>query len=734
MRRDQWWTWSANRPAELLHLEGGFRVTPLLFSTAIDRATLLLPGPDISFGSRAIGGGSAEFTTRHGGTVLEWRYDFMPPGGVTINWRATELAEWGLRYWVVLCIEAPQGVTLHHDPATGVVQGQHGDQPLTITSNHPPALVTSHENAEDVAHEYDDRGYFFLGSRAKEGQVLALRFNLEQAPEQRITLSMGEAKEESASIDGIGKSPEELQSALQAVQDVMAWNHVHDAVNDRPYTVLSRFWNVRKFGGFGVWLSDILYNAMLWSYFDAVAARENLEAVFAWQTEAGNFPCLVTGNDAWVDRSQIPTAAFTVWNIFRHTGDRTFLEWAYPAIRRNHEWWRRCRALGDSGFITYGTSPGVGSGLYAGTKFGAQNESSMDNSPIHEAAGFDAETGLLQTIDVGLNSLYALDAEMLGLIASALGRDEDAANHHRDHRELAALISTRLWDSERCVFANRLPDDMADGGTFIRPIIPTSFYPLVAGAATPEQACLLCDGYLTAPDKFGGHFGLPSTTRDDPAFLENVYWRGRIWPPMNYWTYHGLRRMGMVEEATNLAEKSWALFKESWRDRLCGENYNADTGEIHDQSDTDGFYSWGALLPAIAVAEAADVTPWRGLSLNPSRVVSGFGPIMIDGGLLRIKTDADGWRIYIDGREVLEGNVTGYLSEIKFGERGFSVIIPPGPDRERLGFPGRRIVQAILGETSLETSISQIVIPARPGELRLTVKLGELPGNSNGRN
>ena len=73
------------------------------------------------------------------------------------------------------------------------------------------------------------------------------------------------------------------------MHDVIAWNHVWDAVNQTLYgfePVLEQ----EKFGGFGVWLNDILYNAWMWGFFNVDRALENLDAVFAHQTEAGNFP------------------------------------------------------------------------------------------------------------------------------------------------------------------------------------------------------------------------------------------------------------------------------------------------------------------------------------------------------------------------------------------------------------------------------------------------------------
>src|SRR6202044_169579 len=83
--------------------------------------------------------------------------------------------------------------------------------------------------------------------------------------------------------------------------------------------------------------------------------------------------------------------------------------------------------------------------------------------------------------DVGLNSLLALDAEMLALIAKELGHEEAAAFAAGAGR-LGAKIRDELWDGDRRIFANRLRS-----GRFVKSVAPTSFYPMLAGAATREQ-------------------------------------------------------------------------------------------------------------------------------------------------------------------------------------------------------------------------------------------------------
>jgi len=518
----------------------------------------------------------------------------------------------------------------------------------------------------------------------------------------------------------------EPQAALEAVHDVMAWNHVYDAVNARPYTALSRFWNTRKFGGFGVWLDDVLYNALLWGHFESERALDNLEAVFAWQTEAGNFPCLVTGNDAWLDRSQPPIAAFVVWSLYLRSGRRELLARAFPALLRNHDWWWARRQLGDSGLIAFGTSPEAGDGLYKGTKLAAKDESTMDNSPLHDPAPFDAASGLLRAADVGINSLVALDGEILARMAATLDEAATAARLAARSAAHKARIAEALWDAERQVFANRLED-----GRFIAPIAPTSFYPLAAGIGSEAQAAALIARYLTPERKFGGRFVLPSITRDDPAYGDNVYWRGRIWAPLNYWVYQGLRRAGRDAEARELAAKSWRLFAQGWAERKCGENYNAESGAIDDQPDTDGFYSWGALLPALRVAEHFDATPWSGLTLQAPPPGSRLGPLLTPAGRCFLEADAAEWRLLRDdGAVLLASNLAGRLAEVELAGLDLAglelagpapaVLLPPvARDGGWIAFPAAAATQGTIGDRKAAAQDGRFAVPPGAAPARL---------------
>ena len=523
--------------------------------------------------------------------------------------------------------------------------------------------------------------------------------------------------------------------ALDAIRDVIGWNTVYDPVNRRPYTALSRNWSSAKFGGFGVWLDDILYHAHLAGILDLELAEENLRAVFAGRTEAGNLPCLLTGRDAWVDRSQPPIGAFVLWLLYRRWGERRLLADAWETLLANHDWWWRERDGNGNGLLEYGTSP-VGDGLYRGTALAARDESSMDNSPVHDEAVLVPECHTLDCEDVGLNSLLVLDGEMLALAAAELGRDGEARRLRARAHALAARIGEALWDPEREVFANRLWS-----GRFVASIAPTSFYPLIAGAASQSQARALL-GWLEDPRRFGGRFALPSVSRDDPAFEDNVYWRGRIWPPLNFLVYQGLRRYGFAAEAAALARGSYEMFAGPWREaRQCAENYGARDGAVTDQPDTDTFYGWGALMPALAVAEVCDMSPWDGWSIVHTGEDVAMGPLRCPPGWVRIEARSGILTLFVNGRPVLRTTARGRFRDLRLERGSLDLELPPSPPAsggeapwlELLGVPAEDVTAVRLGGTGDEAppdggpAVTQgadgarLTLPGRPHRSRLTL-------------
>lgn len=156
-----------------------------------------------------------------------------------------------------------------------------------------------------------------------------------------------------------------------------------------------------------------------------------------------------------------------------------------------------------------------------------------------------------------------------------------------------------LWDEENGFYYNQ----RTDTGEFSRRISPTNFYALFSPELTPERQKRIALHYYDR-NEFYGEWMLPSIARNDPAYPDQEYWRGRVWAPLNFLVYLALEDTELSDVRRDLAEKSRKLFMKEWTEhRHVHENYSAITGEGCDSANSDRFYYWGALLCIIALLE-----------------------------------------------------------------------------------------------------------------------------------
>ena len=73
-----WNTWSS-RPAEMVFLPLGVRVTPVAYADSIRKATLFPPGETVRYGRHGLDGSLVELDLSHAGTGLLWRYRKRDP-------------------------------------------------------------------------------------------------------------------------------------------------------------------------------------------------------------------------------------------------------------------------------------------------------------------------------------------------------------------------------------------------------------------------------------------------------------------------------------------------------------------------------------------------------------------------------------------------------------------------------------------------------------------------------
>jgi putative isomerase len=669
-----WSTWDAGRPAEFMHLPSGIRLTPVAYSTRNGTATHFPPGASVTYGAHALDSTFVDLRLAHAGTVLNWAYRKPGPEILVGSWSAEAFGEWALRFWLCLCVSASSDLSWTFDDKEKILYARFADRYFALACRHAPLLVTAHEDLLAVEHELQLHGYWYLKSRALAGAFMALRFNLEEMPANDFAVAAAESLEQAAdrareALAATSSVPEQAHGSLAALRDILAWNTVLDPVNRRSYTSCSRNWDLQKFGGFGVWLTDTAVSALAHAHFGEEQAMENLDVLFAGQTDHGNFPCLLTGNDAWLDRSQPPIVGLIAWLIYLRTGRAEILERCYDRVLRNHEWWWANRDGNSNAILEYGSSA-VGSGLYLGTKLAAKNESFMDNSPVHDESQWIEASRTLDSEDVGLNSLIGLDAEMLGCLASALGRDREARDHHSRAAAHTLRVKRHFWDSSRGIFANRLWN-----GNFVKSLAPTSFFPLLIRAADPPQIASLMR-HLSNRESFGGRYIVPSVSRSDPAFRQNVYWRGRIWPILNWLVWLGLKRNGLDVQVRAMQRKCRSLFAASWKRRLAPENFNATTGEGLDQPDSDPFYSWTALLPIMNMADIMDIDPWEGWCLRNGTDEIELGPLNSPIGAVSVSR-RNGWLRLVANNELLfETTVQPGIAGLTISARSLRLTLP----------------------------------------------------------
>jgi len=319
-------------------------------------------------------------------------------------------------------------------------------------------------------------------------------------------------------------------------------------------------------------------------------------------TPAGFVPNFARAN-GWdsYDRSEPPVGSVVVLAIYEKYRDKWFLRDTFDGLLRWNRWWAKTRDV--EGYLAWGSTPNDAPWERADTSVntlqGAKYESGLDNSPMYDDAPYDASRHVMLMADVGLMGLYVADCNALATIADELGRKAEAAEVHGRAEKYSKGLN-QLWDDKAGIYKNK---NLVTGKLDER-LSPTNFYPLLAKAPTRQQAQRMIREHLMNLQEFWGEWVIPAIARNQASYLDQEYWRGRIWGPMNFLVYLGLRNYDFADPRKQLVEKSRALFLNEWTTkRHVHENYNAMLGIGDDVKSSDPFYHWGALLMFMGAIE-----------------------------------------------------------------------------------------------------------------------------------
>eukprot|EP01062_Namystynia_karyoxenos_P016792 TRINITY_DN16186_c0_g1_i1.p1 TRINITY_DN16186_c0_g1~~TRINITY_DN16186_c0_g1_i1.p1 ORF type:complete len:784 (+),score=289.83 TRINITY_DN16186_c0_g1_i1:70-2352(+) len=400
----------------------------------------------------------------------------------------------------------------------------------------------------------------------------------------------------------------DLAEAKAAAQAGVMWNYIYTPAEAGPLCPVSRGWDftngkVNSDWGYVIFDWDNIFASYLLSLDAKEIAYSNLIQVIRSKTNAGFVPNFSAAQRKSSDRTEPPIGAKVLLEIYRKYKDDWLVELLFDDLLDWSNWFLSVRTLQPLGLICLGGS----------SMQNARYESGLDNSPMYDGQFWNSSTQQMGLYDVGMTSMFTMEAEALAELADAVGRSEGAALRQRA-AAMRKLLLADLWDDVSGTFVNKFPN-----GSFYRRVTPTSFYPLLTKGPSAEQAESMMSKWMmnrtrfciTPNGDFAGnsddcYWGLPSISADDPAFPPLGYWRGYVWGPMMQLTYWGLQRYDDVPSVRTarkaLCKQMTALMLRQWgmHGHIC-ENF----GPHKDTPDCTGnkFYHWGALAGFISLIE-----------------------------------------------------------------------------------------------------------------------------------
>jgi hypothetical protein len=182
--------------------------------------------------------------------------------------------------------------------------------------------------------------------------------------------------------------------------------------------------------------------------------------------------------------------------------------------------------------------------------------------------------------DVFMTALLAVAAEELTTVGRDLGLEKEVADQMDiAARARAAVLASVAPDSGLCRDWDARTRSWTDAESL------ASFSVLLCGG---DEAVYARQRETITGPRWAGHPGLrfalpPTLSPDDAGFKPRTYWRGPIWPVMNWLYWWALERHGDRELADRWRSEGLAQLA----DLTCAEYYEPLTGDplgSHDQS------------------------------------------------------------------------------------------------------------------------------------------------------
>lgn len=266
----------------------------------------------------------------------------------------------------------------------------------------------------------------------------------------------------------------------------------------------------------GVWNWDSAFHFITMCYFDKEIAQDQMRILFDYQKEDGQIADVVyTSGKSVFKFTKPPVLAWAVMIGDKITQDTAFLEYCYPHLLKNLQWWENNRF--DGKLFSYKVS---------------KMESGWDNT-----VRFDFPHKIDFCYAVDCNSFMVTFYEALEYIAKRIGEKNYVKEISKKKEDLISNMHKYLYDSKNgyfCDYNKRL-------GMFTKRLSPASFMPLFVKVATKEQALAM---KKLAEDPKYFYKGFPTISFNNRGYNSKKYWRGPTWLNTAYFAIRGLYDYG----------------------------------------------------------------------------------------------------------------------------------------------------------------------------------------------
>ncbi|MFZ4521526.1 MAG: MGH1-like glycoside hydrolase domain-containing protein [Bacteroidales bacterium] len=253
--------------------------------------------------------------------------------------------------------------------------------------------------------------------------------------------------------------------------------------------------------------------------------------------------------------------------VYKITGDRTFLSEAYISGRKFYRYYTASRDSNSNGLCEWGAH--------------AELESVRDA----RVAVWDKVGWASNFEGPDINSMLVMEAKSLAEMASELGLTEEANQWLEDATHRSTLINNSMWDKETGFYYNVSKEDHSfsfhsQNDLKVKEII--GFLPLWAGVTDPSVAKILVEK-MQDTIEFWRPYGIPSLTavqlspETNGYYCPIGYWNGPVWIQWNYMLYRGLRDYGYHLVANQLSSRVLSnMIFHLKKDHVFWEFYSAD--------------------------------------------------------------------------------------------------------------------------------------------------------------